>query len=153
MRTLRGRILTDLGSITPCVSRLPFHSSLTGGLVDTRRLDADYWYRNLSETARFDLAEAVPEDGAGLDSVRAPELGQRHHEGEHGRLRDVGAIERQAGRGVRGAPQYAFDGPVEVRGERIGAGAHALAEHRGGVPQFRPHARPLSPLAGEDEDH
>nr|BAF85837.1 modular polyketide synthase [Streptomyces cyaneogriseus subsp. noncyanogenus] len=56
MRTLRERILTDLASVAPCVSRLPFHSSLTGGLVDTRGLDADYWYRNISETARFDLA-------------------------------------------------------------------------------------------------
>ncbi|NEY31845.1 acyltransferase domain-containing protein, partial [Streptomyces sp. PRKS01-65] len=56
MRAVRERILTDLGSVTPCLSRLPFHSSLTGGLVDTRRLDAGYWYRNISETARFDLA-------------------------------------------------------------------------------------------------
>lgn len=88
-----------------------------------------------------DLTEAVPEDGAGLDSVRAPELCQRHHEGEHGRLRDVGAIERQADRGVRGTPQYAFDGPVEVTGR---ARRRRRARSRG-TPGSRPTVPPPYP--------
>ncbi|MEV8639109.1 beta-ketoacyl synthase N-terminal-like domain-containing protein, partial [Streptosporangium sp. NPDC051023] len=35
---------------------IAFYSSVTGGLLDTARLDADYWYRNLRQTVEFDQA-------------------------------------------------------------------------------------------------
>ncbi|MDT0381516.1 SDR family NAD(P)-dependent oxidoreductase [Streptomyces sp. DSM 42041] len=51
---LRERLLTELAPITPRSSDVPFHSTLTRGLIDTAELDADYWYRNLRHTVEFD---------------------------------------------------------------------------------------------------
>ncbi|HEY0447600.1 MAG TPA: type I polyketide synthase, partial [Actinophytocola sp.] len=42
--------LTDL---EPRPSRVPFYSTVTGALVDTETLDADYWYRNLRDTVHY----------------------------------------------------------------------------------------------------
>ncbi|MEU5126838.1 alpha/beta fold hydrolase [Streptomyces mobaraensis] len=50
---VRERVLADLAGIRPRTGTVPFHSTLTGGTVDTAGLDADYWYRNLRETVRF----------------------------------------------------------------------------------------------------
>ncbi|SDZ25801.1 rifamycin polyketide synthase modules 4, 5 and 6 [Amycolatopsis xylanica] len=40
-------LLRELGPIVPRTSEVPFHSTLTGELIDTAGLDAEYWYRNL----------------------------------------------------------------------------------------------------------
>ncbi|MFE3289353.1 SDR family NAD(P)-dependent oxidoreductase [Rhodococcus sp. NPDC059234] len=53
---LRDPILDVLASITPRRSRIPFYSSVTGGVLDGTALDADYWYRNLRRTVRFEEA-------------------------------------------------------------------------------------------------
>ncbi|ANS25258.1 type I polyketide synthase [Rhodococcus opacus] len=53
---LREPILDVLASITPRRSRIPFYSSVTGGVLDGTALDADYWYRNLRRTVRFEQA-------------------------------------------------------------------------------------------------
>ncbi|MFC4036002.1 SDR family NAD(P)-dependent oxidoreductase, partial [Streptomyces polygonati] len=46
---------------------MPFFSTVTGGLIDTATLDADYWYRNLREPVRFDLAaRALLDQGHGV---------------------------------------------------------------------------------------
>ncbi|MFC4036210.1 type I polyketide synthase, partial [Streptomyces polygonati] len=46
---------------------MPFFSTVTGGLIDTSTLDADYWYRNLREPVRFDLAaRALLDQGHGV---------------------------------------------------------------------------------------
>ncbi|MFG3510704.1 amino acid adenylation domain-containing protein [Streptomyces sp. NPDC047821] len=37
-------------------SQVPFYSTVTGGLLDGTRLDADYWCRNVRDTVRMDLA-------------------------------------------------------------------------------------------------
>ncbi|MGA9284679.1 MAG: SDR family NAD(P)-dependent oxidoreductase [Solirubrobacteraceae bacterium] len=42
--------------IRPISGELPFYSSVTGGLLDTAKLDAEYWYRNLRETVQFQTA-------------------------------------------------------------------------------------------------
>ncbi|MYS68079.1 acyltransferase domain-containing protein, partial [Streptomyces sp. SID5473] len=47
------RMRTDLAPLRPLVPRLPYYSALTGGLVDTPVLDADYWCRNLRSTVEF----------------------------------------------------------------------------------------------------
>ncbi|MGI5336447.1 type I polyketide synthase [Streptomyces sp. CA-181903] len=51
---VRERVLADLAGIRPRTGTVPFHSTLTGETVDTAGLDADYWYRNLRETVRFE---------------------------------------------------------------------------------------------------
>jgi len=51
---LRERILADLEPVTTLVAAIPWHSTVTGDLVDLA--DAEYWYRNLRETVRFQEA-------------------------------------------------------------------------------------------------
>ncbi|KAB7836992.1 type I polyketide synthase [Streptomyces mobaraensis] len=56
---VRDRILADLAGIRPRTGTVPFHSTVTGEITDTARLDAAYWYTNLRTTVRF--APAVRE--------------------------------------------------------------------------------------------
>ncbi|MEV0281757.1 type I polyketide synthase [Streptomyces sp. NPDC050610] len=51
------RMRTDLAPIRPRPARLPYYSALTGGLLETPVLDADYWCRNLR--GRVDFASAT----------------------------------------------------------------------------------------------
>ncbi|MFK0296994.1 type I polyketide synthase [Streptomyces sp. NPDC090442] len=56
VEAIRDRILTDLAPIVPEATSVGFFSTLTGESVDTADLDADYWYRNLRQTVRFEDA-------------------------------------------------------------------------------------------------
>ncbi|MFF2545519.1 SDR family NAD(P)-dependent oxidoreductase [Kitasatospora sp. NPDC058063] len=62
---IRTELLARLDGLTPRRSTVPFYSTLTGGLLeDTTALDADYWYRNLRGTVRFEQAtRALLADG------------------------------------------------------------------------------------------
>ncbi|WP_190018000.1 type I polyketide synthase, partial [Streptomyces lucensis] len=53
VEALRAELLDVLAPIEPRVSRVPFYSTVTGDLLDTTALDAEYWYRNLRRTVRF----------------------------------------------------------------------------------------------------
>ncbi|NEB65766.1 SDR family NAD(P)-dependent oxidoreductase, partial [Streptomyces fulvissimus] len=53
---IREQLLSDLKDISPRSGSVPFYSSVTGGLLDTKALDAEYWYRNLRETVEFEQA-------------------------------------------------------------------------------------------------
>ncbi|MFJ2816607.1 SDR family NAD(P)-dependent oxidoreductase [Streptomyces sp. NPDC087294] len=62
--SLRDQLLADLADIAPRSATLPFYSAVTGAPFDTTALTADYWYRNLRETVRFDAAtRAAAEQG------------------------------------------------------------------------------------------
>ncbi|WP_171166651.1 type I polyketide synthase [Streptomyces sp. I05A-00742] len=50
---IRDRILADLADVRPRTGTVPFHSTVTGEVLDTARLDAEYWYTNLRHTVRF----------------------------------------------------------------------------------------------------
>jgi acyl transferase domain-containing protein len=50
---LRDRLLADTDRGSPRRSSVDFHSTVTGGLLDTRSLDGAYWYNNLRSTVRF----------------------------------------------------------------------------------------------------
>ncbi|MET7669453.1 type I polyketide synthase [Micromonospora luteifusca] len=50
---IEDRLRALLGPITPRACEVPFYSTVTGGMHDTARLDAGYWYRNLRETVQF----------------------------------------------------------------------------------------------------
>ncbi|MEU5998103.1 type I polyketide synthase [Streptomyces sp. NPDC047197] len=50
-------ILEGLADVTPRSGDVPYYSPLTGGWLDTRDLDASYWYRSLRQTVEF--ADAV----------------------------------------------------------------------------------------------
>ncbi|MFC6500292.1 type I polyketide synthase [Streptomyces plicatus] len=51
---IEAELLDVLAPVTPRTPRLPFHSTVTGELLDTARTDAAYWYRNLRRTVRFE---------------------------------------------------------------------------------------------------
>ncbi|HEU5356560.1 MAG TPA: beta-ketoacyl synthase N-terminal-like domain-containing protein, partial [Actinocrinis sp.] len=51
---IREPLTTELGELTPCSTSIAFHSTVTGGPLDTTQLDADYWYRNLRGEVRFE---------------------------------------------------------------------------------------------------
>ncbi|MGW1607315.1 acyltransferase domain-containing protein, partial [Streptomyces eurythermus] len=58
VEAVRERLLTDLADVRPHSAAIPFYSTVTGEPADTSALDAGYWYRNLREPVRFDLATA-----------------------------------------------------------------------------------------------
>ncbi|MEV0006430.1 type I polyketide synthase, partial [Micromonospora sp. NPDC050980] len=51
---LRAELLAAFDGLTPRAGRIPFHSTVTGGLVDPAELDAAYWFENLRRPVRFD---------------------------------------------------------------------------------------------------
>ncbi|WP_413098313.1 SDR family NAD(P)-dependent oxidoreductase [Streptomyces sp. Inha503] len=53
VEVLAERLLEELAGIRPRAGSVPFYSTVTGGVLDTERLDADYWYRNLRDTVLF----------------------------------------------------------------------------------------------------
>ncbi|AEM83812.1 Acyl transferase [Streptomyces violaceusniger Tu 4113] len=54
VESLEEEIRRTLAGIAPRSSSVPFYSTVTGGVLDTTELAADYWYRNLRGTVRFD---------------------------------------------------------------------------------------------------
>ncbi|MDN5747440.1 MAG: acyltransferase domain-containing protein, partial [Pseudonocardia sp.] len=54
---VRAEILAGIGLVTPTRARCGFLSTVTGGLLDTRELDSEYWFRNLRSPVRY--AEGV----------------------------------------------------------------------------------------------
>jgi mycoketide-CoA synthase len=53
---IRETLLRGCEGLAPSTGRVPFFSAVSGGLLDTAGLDADYWYRNLRETVQFEQA-------------------------------------------------------------------------------------------------
>ncbi|WP_344317584.1 type I polyketide synthase, partial [Streptomyces javensis] len=51
---IREELLRVLAGIAPRSSEVPFYSTVTGELVDTAGLDAEYWYRNLRQTVELE---------------------------------------------------------------------------------------------------
>ncbi|MBZ6477419.1 type I polyketide synthase, partial [Streptomyces griseocarneus] len=61
---IEAELAQALEGITPRVPHTPFHSTVTGEVVDTAALDAAYWYRNLRATVGFEPAvRALMETG------------------------------------------------------------------------------------------
>ncbi|WP_309232403.1 type I polyketide synthase [Micromonospora tarensis] len=98
---VRDEILTALGGIQPRSSDVPFHSTVTGGLLDTAGLDAGYWFRNLRETVRY--ADAVAGMGTLVEvsphPILARELGTLRRD-DGGPQRILDSVARAWARGV-----------------------------------------------------
>jgi mycoketide-CoA synthase len=56
VEAIRAELLTELAGVTARTSEIPFYSTVTGELLDTAVLTAEYWYTNLRQTVRFDSA-------------------------------------------------------------------------------------------------
>ena len=64
VEVFREQLLEMLMAIEPRPAKVPFYSTLTGGVLDTGELNADYWYRNMRHTVEFEKAtRALLEDG------------------------------------------------------------------------------------------
>nr|WP_245661021.1 type I polyketide synthase [Streptomyces varsoviensis] len=57
VEVIRAELADTLGVVECAPGTVPFYSTVTGSMLDGRKLDADYWYRNLREMVRF--AEVV----------------------------------------------------------------------------------------------
>ncbi|TDD76618.1 type I polyketide synthase [Actinomadura rubrisoli] len=55
MEPLREALLADLDGLAPAAPEVPLHSTLTGEPLATK-MDAGYWYDNISSTVRFQAA-------------------------------------------------------------------------------------------------
>src|SRR5580693_6124317 len=53
---IREQLAKALSGIEPQSARTVFFSAVTGGVLDTADLDADYWFRNIRQTVEFDQA-------------------------------------------------------------------------------------------------
>jgi acyl transferase domain-containing protein/acyl carrier protein len=51
---VRDEVLAAADGIRPGPAQVAFHSTVTGGPLETTGLDADYWFRNLREPVRFE---------------------------------------------------------------------------------------------------
>jgi mycoketide-CoA synthase len=64
VEAIREELMEGCDGIDPQRSEIPFYSAVTGGLLETAQLDADYWYRNLRETVQFErVTRALLDDG------------------------------------------------------------------------------------------
>ncbi|OPF72269.1 hypothetical protein VT50_0231640, partial [Streptomyces antioxidans] len=54
VEAIREELLTVLADLEPRVPEVPFYSTVSGELVDTTGLDAEYWYRNLRQTVQLE---------------------------------------------------------------------------------------------------
>lgn len=64
---IRDRVLEAAAHVSPRESTVEFHSTVTGGLLDTRRLDSSYWYDNLRSMVRFgEVVEHLMRDRGGV---------------------------------------------------------------------------------------
>ncbi|BBX45076.1 type I polyketide synthase [Mycobacterium cookii] len=139
VEAIRDQLAAALSGIEPTSTRTVFISTVTGGILDTAGLDADYWFRNIRQTVEFASAvctatergyrtfiEASPhpaliagiEDTVGDGAVVVPTLGR-----EDGGLHRFFASAAQAfvsgvkvdwraalpGAGFVELPTYAFD--------------------------------------------
>ncbi|GHC89958.1 type I polyketide synthase [Streptomyces flavofungini] len=50
---IEAELLAGIAEVTPRSGDVPYFSPLTGGWLDTRELDAAYWYRSLRQTVQF----------------------------------------------------------------------------------------------------
>ncbi|MFI9379845.1 SDR family NAD(P)-dependent oxidoreductase [Kutzneria sp. NPDC052558] len=53
VESIQGELAELLKGIEPRKGEVPFYSTVTGELIDTAELDAEYWYRNLRQPVRF----------------------------------------------------------------------------------------------------
>lgn len=64
MNVIRDRLIDVLNDIVPGASCIPMYSTVTGGVLDGKRLDAEYWWQNIRYPVLFQSAsEGLTEQG------------------------------------------------------------------------------------------
>ncbi|MEU5274698.1 SDR family NAD(P)-dependent oxidoreductase, partial [Streptomyces hygroscopicus] len=70
---IREELLRVLADIAPRSSQVPFYSTVSGELIDTAGLDAEYWYRNLRQTVELEATtRTLLADGHGVFIEASP---------------------------------------------------------------------------------
>jgi malonyl CoA-acyl carrier protein transacylase len=73
VESIREQLLEVLAEVRPRSADIPFYSTVTGGLIDTGELGAEYWYTNLRGTVLFEQAvQAAIGDGHALFIESSP---------------------------------------------------------------------------------
>ncbi|WP_206538993.1 SDR family NAD(P)-dependent oxidoreductase [Nocardiopsis lucentensis] len=124
---LREHLLEVLAPVSPRPSDIPFYSTVTGGLLDTEQLDADYWYRNMRDPVEFERAtRALAADGYDLylESSPHPMLAMSLHEtladtGGHGTVVHTLRREKGGARGFGAALGLAHVNGVAIDGDAL----------------------------------
>ena len=105
VEAIEAELLEVLAPVTPRTGQVRFYSTATGGLLDTKLLDAAYWYRNLRSRVGFEPAvRALVDGGAGcfLEMSPHPVLTMAVEETAEGRAAVVGSLRRDEG----GLPRF-----------------------------------------------
>ncbi|HWY18085.1 MAG TPA: SDR family NAD(P)-dependent oxidoreductase [Solirubrobacteraceae bacterium] len=95
VQEIREELLEGCAGIEPRAGEVPFFSTLTGGWLDTSRLDGEYWYRNLREPVLFAQAtRALLEGGqrAFVEVSPHPVLTMGVQDSAHEALEDAGGV-------------------------------------------------------------
>ncbi|MGW2420706.1 type I polyketide synthase [Streptomyces sp. NPDC001709] len=67
VESLRAELLELLAPVAPRAADVPFYSTVTGSVLDTTALDAEYWYRNARRTVEFErTVRTLLDDGHGV---------------------------------------------------------------------------------------
>ena len=73
VETIREQLMSALADIDPGPCRIPFHSTVTGEILEGTTLDAAYWYRNLRQTVRLEpVVRSLLESGHGVFLEMSP---------------------------------------------------------------------------------
>ncbi|MGA2164669.1 MAG: type I polyketide synthase, partial [Solirubrobacteraceae bacterium] len=110
VQEIREELLAGCAEFAPRAGEVPFCSSVTGAVLDTAELDAEYWYRNLRDTVRFEQATRtlLGEGAAFVELSPHPVLTLAVQETAAaaapgaGRASEEGAGERAEGRAAEG---------------------------------------------------
>ncbi|MGW1077838.1 SDR family NAD(P)-dependent oxidoreductase, partial [Streptomyces sp. NPDC002537] len=138
VESIREQVISALEGIEPRRGDIPFYSTVTGALIDTTELDAEYWYTNLRQTVRFDdTVRTLLADGFGLfvESSAHPVLTvglQETFEDSGADAVALGTLRRDEGGPERFltslADGYAHGLPVDWTAVFAGSGARRLLD-------------------------
>ncbi|MEV6028402.1 acyltransferase domain-containing protein [Streptomyces sp. NPDC052036] len=125
VEAVREELLTRLSAVAPKPAEVPFYSAVTGTPLSGTELDADYWYRNLRRTVRFeDTVRLLIQDGfryfveASPHPVLVGAVEETAETTEAGRaVTAVGSLLREEGRLTRFLQSA---GELYVRGADVG---------------------------------
>ncbi|MFF7977233.1 SDR family NAD(P)-dependent oxidoreductase [Streptomyces sp. NPDC007905] len=123
VEAVEAELLEALAPVEPVSGRVPFHSTVTGGVIDTATMDAAYWYTNLRSQVGFEPAiRALVGKGVGcfLEMSPHPVLTMAVDEtveaqGAAARVAVIGSLRRDEG----GLPRFLLSlGQAQVAGVR-----------------------------------
>lgn len=56
MDSIQTELQQNLAHLSPCTTRIPMYSTVTGAIIDGQDLDAEYWWKNIRQPVLFEPA-------------------------------------------------------------------------------------------------